>query len=327
MPTHYEILGVSKNASEIDIKKSYRALSLKYHPDRNSDPGAGEKIREINSAYDCLSDKEKRRAYDMEQQFGGNGIHGTPFDGFAGMHFPMNMSHHGGDPGDISDIFQMLFAGGGPAMGREMPPNIRIFHGMGGAPPGQMFRHAMRGMHIPKLPDPVTIRVTITLEQSYTGCTLPIEIERSVMVGDVQIQEEETLYVTIPQGSDENEIIVLREKGNISAHQEKGDVKVVLHINNTTPFRRNGLDLCFRKSISLKDALCGFAFEILHINGKTLALNNATNVSVIKPNYTKVVPNLGMKRENAVGRLIIEFDIQFPDSLDETQRQKLHQIL
>jgi DnaJ-class molecular chaperone len=322
--TYYEILGVAKNASDMDIKKAYRALSLKYHPDRNPDPIASEKIKEINNAYNSLSDKERRSTYDMEQKFGGRG----QFDGFSGMPFPMNMPHPGGSADGMNDIFQMLFAGGLQGMNGDMPPNIRMFQGLGGHPPpsAQLFRNATRGGP-PQLPDPITNHVSITLEQAYAGCTLPIEIERYVMVGDVKIQEEETVYVTIPPGSDENEIIALREKGNVSIHQAKGDIKVVLHVVNNTPFRRKGLDLHFRKSITLKEALCGFSFDIPHINGKTLSLNNRTNVSVIKPTYTKVVHNLGMIREKNTGRLIIEFDIQFPDSLNEQQRKLLGEIL
>jgi DnaJ family protein A protein 2 len=79
------------------------------------------------------------------------------------------------------------------------------------------------------------------------------------------------------------------------------------------------MDLFYRKSITLKEALCGFAFEIPHLNGKVLSLNNRSNPTVIKPNYRKIVQGLGMIRENAYGNLIIEFDIEFPESLTGEQ--------
>ena len=81
MPNHYEVLGVSKDAKETEIKKAYRSLSLKYHPDRNSSEEAITKIQEINEAYEILSDESKRNHYDMEQAGGipGFGMGGMPF--------------------------------------------------------------------------------------------------------------------------------------------------------------------------------------------------------------------------------------------------------
>ena len=97
MPTHYETLGVSKDASEGDIKKAYRSLSLKYHPDRNPDPSVQEKYKAINDAYDILSDSQTKKQYDQELQFG---------PGFQSMgHGGMGGS---GDPNDIHNLFNMM---------------------------------------------------------------------------------------------------------------------------------------------------------------------------------------------------------------------------
>ena len=310
--SHYDILGVSNTASDVDIKKAYRSLSLKYHPDRNPDPTTSDKIREINSAYECLKDKEQRKLYDMQQQFGG----------FPGMAFQPNM-HSVNVPDDINNIFQMLFGGGG---GIHMDPNIRVFHSGMGQQSHPLFRQPSR-THYYQKPDAITTRLTISLEQAYNGCTLPIIVKRDVIIGDTKIQEEETLYVTIVPGSDDNEMIVLSEKGHVSSQQEKGDVKVVLRVENNTSYIRNGLDLHYKQKLTLKDALCGFSFEIVHLSGKLLALNNNTNVTVVKPNFKKVVANLGMKRGSAIGNLIIEFEIQFPDKLEPTQLDALRTIL
>jgi DnaJ-class molecular chaperone len=188
-------------------------------------------------------------------------------------------------------------------------PEIRIFHG--GFPPHMHQR--------PQKPAPIMLNKTISMEQAFTGCTLPIELERWVMIGEMKIHEEETLYITVPPGMDDNEVLLLLEKGNAINDQCKGDVKVAIHLENKSVFQRQGLDLIYRKSITLKEALCGFAFEIPHLNGKVLSLNNRSNPTVVKPNYRKNVQGLGMIRENAYGNLIIEFDIEFPESLTAEQ--------
>jgi DnaJ family protein A protein 2 len=92
-------------------------------------------------------------------------------------------------------------------------------------------------------------------------------------------------------------------------------------------FVREGLDLICKHKLSLREALCGFTFELHHINGKTLNVNNNTNPTIIKPNFKKIIPNLGMKKESKTGNLIIHFDVEFPDSLNQEQIQALKNIL
>lgn len=331
MSSHYETLGVAKTASESEIKKAYRVLSLKYHPDRNQSPEAAVKIREINDAYEVLSDQAKRRQYDLEQRMPNLG------QGFPGFHMSTDFEGDMG-AGEINNLFSMLFGSGiggiggmpgMPGMSQGFPggmhqvhhgpggPEIRIFHG--GFPPHMH--------HRPQKPAPIMLNKTITMEQAFTGYTLPIEVERWVMIGEMKIHEEETLYITIPPGIDDNEVLLLSEKGNAINDQCKGDIKVVIHLENKSVFRRQGLDLIFRKSITLKEALCGFAFEIPHINGKTLSLNNKSNPTIVKPNYKKTVSGLGMMRDNAYGNLIIEFDIEFPESLTAEQIAGIETLL
>jgi DnaJ-class molecular chaperone len=327
--SHYEILGVSQKASDVEIKKAYRSMSMKNHPDRNPSTDAAEKMREINSAYEVLSDAAKRRQYDMELSVGkmpfgmGMGPMGMGPMGMGGMPFAHMSSM---DDGDVNDIFQMLFGGRGMSpmahMGGQMP-EIHIFHGPMGQMGGPMGQMGQMGNRSPfkqaQKPSPITKQISITIEQAYHGCRMPIEIERWTMIGELKIQEEETVYITIPPGIDDNEIILIEQKGNIENEHLKGDVKISLQIENTTVFKRHGLDLIYRKAISLKESLCGFGFEIHHINGKVLNLNNTSNPTVIKPNYRKVVPGLGMNRDGTAGNLIIEFLVEFPDFLTKEQ--------
>ena len=317
---HYETLGVSQNASDAEIKKAYRKLSLQYHPDRNNNADAQDKIREINDAYDTIGDSSKRKQYDMELKFGDN-----PFAHLAGGNMPfMRMPTAHDSDGDIGELFSALFGG---MMGGESP-NVQIFHG---GMPGMGGMGGIPGMgggpRILRKPVTISKTIKITLEQAYHGCKLPIEIERNVMIGDVQIAETETLYVDIFPGIDNNECITIGEKGNVTAEQLKGDVKILILLENSTSFRRQGLDLAYDKTISLKESLCGFSFKLKHIHGNELLFNNNANTTVVKPGFKKVIPNMGMNRENNTGSLIINFHVEFPNSISSEQIESLNQVL
>ena len=103
------------------------------------------------------------------------------------------------------------------------------------------------------------------MELVLTGSTIPLEIYRWILENGIKVHETETIYVTVPQGIDDNEMIILRDKGNVINETVKGDVKVFVKIINETEFKRSGLDLILERNISLKEALCGFTFEIKFI--------------------------------------------------------------
>ena len=315
-PTFYEILGVSNDANETDIKKAYRALSLKYHPDRNPSDEAKSKIQGINEAYEILSDQNTRNKYDMELQFG-NGMPG----GGGGMQF--HHMNHGEEFVDINNIFNMMFGGnmgGMPGMpGMHGMPEIRIFHG--GMPGHTQMFHQMQRV------EPIIKNISITMEQCYNGCTVPVEINRWVVSNNVKINETETVHINIPPGLNDSECVILHDKGNRINESIRGEVRIVIQVTNTTGFKRNGLDLIYKQTISLKESLCGFSFEIQHLNGKHMCLNNSSKPTIIKPNYNKTIPSLGMVRDNSTGNLIIEFHVEFPDSLTKEQIDTLLTIL
>lgn len=327
----YEVLGVSNDASESDIKKAYRTLSLKYHPDRNPNEEAKSIFQSIGEAYETLSDPAKRNQYDMELRFGGGG---HPFGmGGGGGGSPFTHMSSMDEFSEINNIFNMMFGGGqggnpfgmGGGMEGSIPgmPGIRIFHSSSGMPGGfhsQMFHQIHR-------PEPIIKNLQITIEQSYQGCVVPIEIERWVLNNNVKIMENETLYLNIPQGIDDNEMISIRDKGHVINGEIHGEVKISINVVNNTDFKRIGLDLIYHKKISLKESLCGFSFEMIHLNGKKLCLNNNSNPTVIKPNYKKVVPSMGMIRENSTGNMIIEFEVEFPDALTQEQIEYISKVL
>ena len=317
MKNYYEILGVKQDASEIEIKKAFRSLSLKYHPDRNSDPDATTKFQYINEAYENLSDGEKRKQHDHELKFGEGNI--NPFQGMDEFN-------------DINNIFNMMFGGGGfggihkmHSMG-EMHgmPGIRIFHN---GPGGFHAEFSTSFNSRPQPPPPITKIIEITLEQCYHGASIPTEIEKWSIINNLKVNEIEKVIINIPAGIDENDTLVIKNKGNSISEDLIGDLHVKVKIVNNSIFKRQGLDLILQHKLTLKEALCGFSIDMPHLNGKMLCLNNMNNPTVITPHYKRVVPGLGMTRENATGNLIIEFSVEFPESLTNEQINALKDVL
>jgi DnaJ-class molecular chaperone len=319
--THYEILGVSKDASEQEIKKAYRSLSLKYHPDKNSEEDAQSRFQEISAANDIIGDPEKRKQYDFEL------THGSGFPPGFGSGFPPGFPGGGFGPGfgggfssPMDDIFQMMFEGG---IGGGGMPNIRIFHGGGGNGPVFIKRQSAV-----QKPPPIIKEISLTLEQAFSGIDVTITFERIVVFNGIQTTEQDQIKLQTPAGINEGEIITVPEKGHITNPVIKGDVQIHVKYLPHPIFTRQENDLVCQKHISLKESLCGFLLEIDHLNGKKLRLNNHSNVQVIKPGDKKVIPSYGMtSHDGVVGSLIIDFIIDFPEILTETQKTQLSEIL
>lgn len=301
----YEALGVSKTASQDEIKKAYRKLSMELHPDRNNgSQESTEKFQKIAAAYDVLGDESKRQQYDMQGRFqfstnssqGGGG-----FNPFAGM---------GMNPNDLFNFFTGNMHAGNSPNGQ---PHMQFFS----------MDQLQRNMNKPV---PIIKNIELTMSKTYTDSNVPVEITRWIVENGIKREENETLYVAIPKGVDNNEMVILREKGNILNENNKGDVKIFIKVTNDTDFTRNGLDLVLHKIISLKEALCGFEFDMKHIDGKIFKVNNG-NGSVIGFNHKKVITGLGMKRDTHTGNLIIDFTVSFPEKLSEKQVEQLAKIL
>ena len=191
--TCYEILGVEKTASQEEIKKMYRKLSLMYHPDKTQGDTVKTAIfTKIKEAYDTLCDPSKRAEYDNSLEFQKNGMshifRGNTFDGHGGI-FREDMMNINPD-----ELFSQLFMNGmfpGTAMGG--------FNGLGGMG-GMGGLGGFGGIHVKTFhmrPQPIVKKIIIPLHLSYTGGSIPIEIERVVVENGIQINEMETIYVNI----------------------------------------------------------------------------------------------------------------------------------
>lgn len=302
MTSYYDILGVVNDANETDIKKAYRSLSLKYHPDRNPSPEANEKIQKINEAYETLGDINLRKQYDLKTA-GKDNLHFGNADQFN----------------DINNIFNMMFNGVNGMANAQGAHRVNIFQN---GRPGQFHTQFQFSNRI----DTIVQKVELTLEQSYNGCVYPVKIERTITTNNEKLIEIETVYINIPCGINNGETIVLQDIGNV-VNSRKGPVHLHITLLKHSLFIRDGLDLIYNHAISLKEALCGFIIEINHVNGKRFSINNTTNPTVITPNFKKVVTGLGMKRDNNTGNLIVLFDVKFPTAVSNEQIDLLKTIL
>lgn len=328
---HYKVLGLEETASKDEIKKAFRSLSLKYHPDRNpNNKDAVDKFQEINNSYEVLSDEQKKREYDMMRNnpffnLGGNDGHGPDinmedllgslFGAQMGMGMPFfppgfPQSNMGFSPSNMSQGFS-----------QGLPPGMKI-HVMRGGP--QNGFHSLFNQ-IQKPPS-INKTITVNMEQVFSGATIPVEIERFIMESNIKIYEKETIYITVPKGIDDGEILEIKDKGNSLDNNNKGDIKIFIKVENNTIYERNGIDLLTNKTISLKEALCGFKFDLKYINGKMYTLNNNSG-NIIVPNYKKVIPNMGLTRDGHTGNLIITFTIEFPSQLTEEKMAQLRELL
>tara|TARA_B100001093_G_scaffold480449_1_gene510333 strand:- start:263 stop:1144 length:882 start_codon:yes stop_codon:yes gene_type:complete len=168
--------------------------------------------------------------------------------------------------------------------------------------------------------------VTISLSDAFKGIQMPILIHRWLIEDNIKIEQEETIYIDIPCGIDDNEIITLEGKGNRLNNFNKGDIEIKIRINNNTDFERKGLDIIYKKSITLKQALCGFFFDLIHINGKSYTITNSIG-NIIHDNYKKELSGLGFQRNTSKGNLYIIFNIIYPNNLAIDQIKKLENIL
>lgn len=312
---HLKTLGLDATANETDIKKAFRSLSLQHHPDKNNNsPESAEKFNEINNAYSFLTNKDG----EQEQEFFNNLFSGMNMNPQDNAHSNVHLGNAGFKRGGMDDFINMMFMGemlNAMGEGGSEGVNVKVYHN--GVPVN------IGGQQSRAKPKPLTVPLEITLKESYTGGSIPLNVTR--WYGTPHGTEEtETIYVTVPEGVDDNEFIVIQEKGNAINETVRGDLKVIIKITNDTIYSRDGLNLVLNKSISLKEALCGVSFSIQHLSGKSYTIKNN---KIVHPGTSTFVNNLGFKRDGNVGKLNVVFSIEFPDDISNEAKQKIAELI
>lgn len=340
---YYKSLGVDKKASDDDLKKAYRKLAMKWHPDKNPNnkKEAEAKFKQISEAYDVLSDPQKRTVYD---QYGEEGLKGgvPPPDAAGGPGGATFFSTGGGptsfrfNPRSADDIFSEIFGfssfggvGGGSGMrgsrfgGMFDDSMFSSFEGGGSGPGGSMHQQAIR-----KAP-PIEQNLPCTLEELYKGTTKKMKISREVLDANSgkTMPVEEILTINIKPGWKKGTKITFPEKGNELPGVAPADLVFIIDEKHHRVFTRDGNDLIVTQKISLTEALTGYTVHLTTLDGRNLTI---PITSVIHPTYEEVVRGEGMplpKDPSKKGNLRIKFDIKFPARLTASQKAGIKELL
>jgi len=348
----YDVLGVSKDASQADLKKAYYKFAKTCHPDKNpNDPEALKKFQEISHAYDVLSDPEKRKIYD---QFGEEGL-------------------QGGGQTDASSIFEQVFGGGifgdsffggkkkGPQKGDDINFQLGVtlkdlYTGVtkklklrkkvlckkcdgkgtkGGLEPKKC--SGCNGVGIKVIRKQIGPGMVQQMQSQCGDCggrgeTIDKKDACEECQGKKTIPEEKIVEVFIEKGMKEGEAIVFHGEGDEAPGIAPGDVVVVLKMKDyDTPFQRSGDDLIMQKKISLIESLSGFEFQVKHLDDRVLVIRSKPG-EVTTPNQVRVIPDEGMPRRKNVynkGNLYVRFEVEFPadNYFDKKQLHSLAKLL
>lgn len=321
----YETLGVEKTATDKEIKKAYRKLAVKHHPDKGGDEA---KFKEISAAYEILSDSDKREKYD---KYGLEGV-----------------ADEGGGGGDASDLFSMFFGGGagrrrgprkGPSVNHPLKVSLEDLY-LGKTVKLAVTRKVLVGT--PKDCDPCGSQgVVMEVRQVGPGMIQQMQRPCGQCNGKGYIaetkQERKVLEVHVEKGMKNNEKIQFKGMGDEVPKTEPGDINFVVQQKDHPLFKRKGNDLLVMKTLSLNQALCGFKWEITHLDKRKILISTNPG-EIIKPEaadnkpFVKIIPDEGMpSRGNPFvrGNLYVLFQVQFPsdNSLSASVIETLKKIL
>ena len=353
----YAILGVSENASEKEIKKAYRGLAMKYHPDRNADPAAAEKFKEVNEAYQTLSDPKKRQDYDMLRKYGAFAGAGCP--GAGGFDFSRYARPGGGQTsrfddrdlgglGGLGDLFDQLFRQGGaagrrpePAAGRDIEITVEVpfsTAAKGGTAKMNLGRDepcmtcagtgAAPGTQ-PKTCPQCEGRGTVTVGLGQFGVTraCPSCAGKGTVVekpcpecrGAGVRRAKRPLEVRIPAGINDGGVIRVKGEGNVGAGGLRGDLYVTVRVKPDSRFRREGLDTYGKLELNLAEALLGGKKSVDTVQGKV----NVTVPPGIEAGKKIRVKKRGIRDERTgrVGDHYVEIKVATPKKMNKEQQK------
>lgn len=348
---YYDILGVSRDASDAEISKAYRKLAKKYHPDLNHEPGAEEKYKEVNEAYEVLHDSQKRQQYD---QFGQAGVNGQ--GGFGGGSQGFGQGFDGTDFGDFGDIFNSFFGGGqsqrvdptAPQRGQDLDYTMTIdfMDAINGKTTDITYTRSVTcntcgGSGAEKGTHPITCdkcngtgmmtvtqRSVLGMVRRQTTCDkcngtgTIIQHPCKECHGKGVKDEKQTLQVKIPAGIDNGQQIRLSGQGEAGRNGGPyGDLYIVFRVRPSDTFTRRGQTIYTTVPISFAQATLGDEITIKTVHGDTkLKIPAGT-----QPNQKFTIRQKGVPSLNggSTGDQITTVEIVIPKHINEAQKKAL----
>ncbi|VDL85687.1 unnamed protein product [Schistocephalus solidus] len=321
-------MGLEKGASEDDIKKAYRKMALKYHPDKNKSPNAEEKFKSVAEAYEVLSDPKKREIYD---KYGEEGLKGglgeAPGRGQSGTY----VFH--GDPRQTfrvffgtDDPFSNLMGGNLFSTGERMDVDSDFF---GGSPFKGIFMDGGAKQRRTQDP-PIHHDLSVSLEDVLYGTTKKIRVTRRRLNPDGRTtrEEEKVLEIEVRKGWKAGTRITFPREGDEKPNNIPADIVFTVKDRSHKWFKREGTDVRYVAKIGLREALCGTTIQVPTIDNRRLPL--ALRDTIVRPGTTRRISGEGLpypKEPNRRGDLIVEFDVVYPDRLSTSDRERLAAIL
>jgi len=343
---YYKTLGISRNANEDEIKKAYRKMALKFHPDKNKTPGSEERFKDVAEAYEVLSDKKKKEVYD---RYGEEGLKGNAGGGGGGSNPNFTYTFHGDPRATFAQFFgsnnpfESFFTSGmGPGGGlggrvffdEEMEDGGVPLFGMGGTRPGafrsQSFNTGPTKQRTKQQDPPVEHDLYVTLEDISRGCTKKMKISRKVMNPDnvTSRREDKVLTINVKPGWKSGTRITFQREGDQGQGKIPADIVFIIRDKPHPLFKREGSDIRYVCRISLREALCGTVVEIPVLQGEGVPLDLTREI--VKPKTTKRLQGRGLphpKETSRRGDLIVTFDIKFPEVLSTSAKEILSSVI